>query len=433
MKNRIYWLITALSVAFTLNAQPHKLAKDLNGLDRDASVQVIVQFKSTPTADHHLRMAKKGATLRHELPLVKAALYSVPASALEDLSNDPDVTYVSPDRPVQGLLDYAEPAIGGLTAFNAGIDGTGIGVAVIDSGISYHDDLGNSQGKQRVVYSQDFTGSGSTNDAYGHGEHVAGIIGGNATDSTGSHYTHTFRGIAPNANLITLRVLNSTGSSTDSLVIAAIDQAITLKQKYNIRIINLSLGRPVYESFVIDPLCQAVEAAWRAGIVVVVAAGNMGRDNTFGEQGYGTITAPGNDPLVITVGAMKDMSTITRSDDLIASYSSKGPTTIDHIVKPDLVAPGNLIVSLDAPGSTLATTYPANVLKKKDYETNNGNATTNTYITLSGTSMATPMVSGSAALLLQKDPSLTPDTVKARLMKTATKNFPPFSMAKPTP
>ena len=107
---------------------------------------------------------------------------------------------------------------------------------------------------------------------------------------------------------------------------------IELKSTYNIRVINLSLGRPVYESYTTDPLCQAVEAAWKAGIVVVVAAGNEGRNNTFGTSGYGLIASPGNDPYVITVGAMRTMGTAARTDDLIASYSSKGPTTIDHVV-----------------------------------------------------------------------------------------------------
>src|SRR5208282_1418967 len=128
-----------------------------------------------------------------------------------------------------------------------------------------------------------------------------------------------------------------------------IQTAIQLKATYNIRVINLSLGRPVFESYTVDPLCQAVEAAYKAGIVVVVAAGNDGRDNSEGTNGYATITAPGNDPYVITVGAMKSMGTPTRADDLIATYSSKGPTAIDHIVKPDIVAPGNLQVSLNSP------------------------------------------------------------------------------------
>ena len=175
---------------------------------------------------------------------------------------------------------------------------------------------------------------------------MAGIVAANGAESTGPNFTHTFKGVAPNANIINLRVLDANGSGQESNVIAAIDEAIALKGTYNIRVINLSMGHPVYESFKIDPLCQSVEAAWKAGITVVVAAGNLGRDNTLGTDGYATITSPGNDPYVITVGAMNANGTPWRSDDKITSYSSKGPTLVDHVVKPDIVAPGNNVVSL---------------------------------------------------------------------------------------
>jgi serine protease AprX len=158
-------------------------------------------------------------------------------------------------------------------------------------------------------------------------------------------------GIAPGVNIINLRVLDQNGNGTDSSVIQGIEAAISLANTYNIRVINLSLGRPVFESYAVDPLCQAVEQAWKAGIVVVVAAGNQGRNNSVGSFGYGTITAPGNDPYVITVGAMKIEGPALRTNDLIASYSSKGPTLFDHIVKPDIVAPGNLIISTMAGGT----------------------------------------------------------------------------------
>src|SRR5438309_857953 len=146
------------------------------------------------------------------------------------------------------------------------------------------------------------------------------------------------------------------------------------------------------------------------------------------KAGYGTITAPGNDPYVITVGAMKTMETASRADDLIATYSSKGPTMLDHVVKPDLVAPGNLIASdLASTTDTLYSAYPSNLIPIADYTTSNNSNTSSTYYRLSGTSMAAPMVSGAVALLLQQNPSLTPDQVKARLMKTAYKVFPQYS------
>src|SRR5262249_25579416 len=162
-----------------------------------------------------------------------------------------------------------------------------------------------------------------------------------------------------------------------------------------------------------------VERVWAAGIVVVVAAGNNGRDNSMGTSGYATIGSPGNDPYAITVGAMKDMGTTVRGDDLIASYSSKGPTLLDHLVKPDLLAPGNNIVSDVVTSAALRQQYPGNVMFSyyKNASTTN---TSSVYLRLSGPSMAPPMVRGAAALLLQQG-SLTRDQVKARLIKTATK------------
>jgi serine protease AprX len=235
--------------------------------------------------------------------------------------------------------------------------------------------------------------------------------------------------VAPNANIINLRVLDANGSGTDSQVIAAIQRAIQLKTTYNIRVINLSLGRSVFESYTLDPVCQAVEAAWKSGIVVVVAAGNGGRNNDYGTQGYAMIQAPGNDPNVITVGATKTNGTPARLDDTVASYSAKGPTLLDHVVKPDLVAPGNRVVSLASPGSTLVSSLLS--LNIQPITTcvlgllgNNNCGLSGKYTRLSGTSMATPIVAGAAALMFQKDPTLTPDTIKARMMKTAWKGYP---------
>jgi serine protease AprX len=274
------------------------------------------------------------------------------------LSNDPDVAYVSPDRPITNQMNNAAVGVLANYAWNLGLDGTGVAVAVIDSGIHGVDDLKDAQGHNRIVYNYDALGGGS-DDQYGHGTHVAGIIGGNGKDSLCSNCDVTIRGIAPNVQLINFHALGQTGQGTDSSVINAINKAISLKSQYNIRVINLSLGRPVYESYAQDPLCQAVEAAWNAGIVVVVAAGNDGRTNYSTLNGYGTITAPGNDPHVLTVGAMNTKSTPDRSDDVMTTYSSKGPTAIDHIAKPDLVAPGNRVVSLQT-GGYLQKNYPGN-------------------------------------------------------------------------
>ncbi len=421
-------VILSASLAF---ARSPKLAGDLEGMTTADRVDVIVQFTQAPTERHHQKILDLGGTVRGELPLIKGGAYTLPASALEDLANDDEVAYISPDRRLYSMgtvtTDFYDQAVNAPYAWSAGLDGSGIGVAVIDSGITDQGDFSGANGS-RVVYSANFNYDG-VNYAFGHGTHVAGILAGNGTNSTGSTYKKTFKGIAPNATLLSFRVLDGNGVGSDSSVIAGIQQAVSMQSAYNIRVMNISLGRPVYESYTVDPLCQAVEAAWKAGIVVVVAAGNDGRDNSFNTDGYGTISAPGNDPYVITVGAMKPEGTPTRTDDLIASYSSKGPTLIDHVAKPDLVAPGNLTIStLASTSAWIYTLFPQDQVLMSYYD-KGGKASSSTYFILSGTSMATPVVGGAAALLLQQNPALTPDQVKASLMKTAYKIFPKVSTA----
>ena len=385
-----------------------------------------MQFKVTPTAKHYQTMTARGARVKTKLHGIKAAAFNIPVSALAKLEADSDIAYVSPDRKVTLKDDsyevFASAVEADVAAQQYALDGTGIGVAVIDSGVADHVDFHNASGS-RIVHSESFVpGVTSAVDAYGHGTHVSGIIGGNGEASEpGSGYSSQITGMAPNVNIINLRVLDQNGAGTDSQVIAAIQRAITLKAQYNIRVINLSLGRPVFESYTVDPLDQAVEQAWAAGIVVVVAAGNNGRDNSMGTNGFATIGSPGNDPAVITVGATRTFNTPTRNDDAIASYSSKGPTLLDHIVKPDVVAPGNRIGSLLVKNSTLDTEFPTLEITPTACALLSTCPTQ--YFRLSGTSMATPVVSGAVALMLQNNPALTPDIVKARIMKTAWKGF----------
>jgi serine protease AprX len=402
------------------DARTAKVSADLQQRAGGANrmVTVIVQHRHMPTSAHLKGMQDRGATIRSKFHTIRAVTMRVPVSMLTELANDPNVAYVTPDRTQKMTAnpvteEFATAVEADVAAAQYALDGTGIGVAVIDSGIADHPDLHDSNGNSRVVYSQSFVaGDATTPDQYGHGTHVAGLIGGTGIGSGNGHgYAAKYAGMAPNVNFINLRVLDQNGSGTDSQVIAAIEQAIALQSTYNIRVINMSLGRPVFESYTLDPVDQAVEAAWQAGIVVVVAAGNSGRSAVA--DGFATIGVPANDPAVITVGATMTEQTPTRVDDQIASYSSKGPTVIDHIVKPDLVAPGNRLVSLRVAGSTLDASYP-------QYEIAPSSGTA-MYYELSGTSMATPVVSGAVALMLQQNPALTPDQVKARLMKTAWK------------
>ena len=421
-------LILGLIGCTTLSYAKSKLSSELKGRGHETSaVKVIVQFKHKPVASHQSEISRRGGSVQADLSLVNSLQATMPASKLEELSNDDEVAYISPDRPLGNTLNNSTGAVLANYAWGLGLDGTGVGVAVIDSGIHMVDDLKGSAGKASSVVASFDTIGGGTDDKYGHGTHVAGIIAGNAAASSCKDCTLALRGMASNVTLINFHALDQNGQGTDSSVINAINQAIALKGKYNIRVINLSLGRPVFESYTQDPLCQAVEAAWKAGIVVVVAAGNDGRDDTMGTNGYGTISAPGNDPYVITVGAMNTVGTPDRADDVMTTYSSKGPTAIDHIAKPDIMAPGNHVISLQANG-TLAKAYPDNRPLLSYYNRMaKADQISPAYYTLSGTSMATPVVSAAAALLIQQNPKMTPDQVKARLMTTAFKNLPSYT------
>jgi serine protease AprX len=354
-------LVISLAVADTTKISPDLLPLLSN---TSATFNVIVQYNSPPqqtcSGGGLLGLGGIVCTLvgvvegavKIVFTLLNAVVMTLTGGDVINLSNQPNVAYISLDRTVAGSLDYTAAAVNAPYAWSSGLDGSGVGVAIIDSGIYSHSDLNTRWGwGSRVVYRQSFIG-GSKYDDFGHGTHVAGIVAGNGSSSSQPGSFRLLKGIAPNANLLDLRVLDQNGASNDSVVIAAIEKAVKLKNQYNIRVINLSLGRPIYESCTKDPLCQAVEAAWNNGIVVVAAAGNLGRN------GYATILSPGNSPHAITVGAMKTEATMPTSDDLIASYSSKGPTYIDLTAKPDVVAPGNLVVSLLAPGSTLPPSFP---------------------------------------------------------------------------
>ncbi len=211
--------------------------------------------------------------------------------------------------------------------------------------------------------------------------------------------------MAPAAHLINLKVLDSNGTGEAADVIDAIDFAIRFRHELGIRVINLSLGAAPTQSYRDDPLCLAVERAVKAGIVVVASAGNYG-STPDGKPIYGSITSPGISPHAITVGALRTQGTEDPSDDEVAPWSSKGPTLVDHIVKPDLVAPGSKIVSTAVKGTTLVNQFPDRLLDGPGARD---------YFSMSGTSMAAAVVSGAVALLLDGRPELTPLQAKFAL------------------
>ena len=350
-----------------------------------------------------------GGVAGRRVNVIRGRVAEVPNAALVALARSPYVAGLSLDRLIVGANERTGATVGSTSVrHDYGYDGSGIGVAIIDSGVAPAlDDLSRGTG-QRVDRFVDFiNGRTTAYDDYGHGSHVAGIIAGNGFDSSGAR-----AGVAPGVRLTVLKVLDGSGTGHISDVIAAIDYVVENKDALNIRVVNLSVATGVYESYNTDPLTLATQRAVRAGIVVVAAAGNNGRDPE-GHTQYGGITAPGNAPWVLTVGASSHMGTVDRSDDTVAPFSSRGPGAIDYAAKPDLVAPGVGIESLSAPASTLYTMRAPYLLK--------GTVPTSylPYLSLSGTSMSAPVVSGTVALMLQANPSLTPNEVKAILQYTA--------------
>ena len=361
----------------------------------------------------------------------------VPVKALEQLAARNEVHHLSLNSEVRAFghvtattgadlvrQQTTTSVLGVTTSYT--LDGSGIGVAVMDSGIdnSHKSFLGTSN-TSRIVFSKDFTGENRVDDPYGHGTHVAGIVAGNGRISNGK-----YTGIAANANIINLRVLNSAGTGSVSSLLSALDWTFTNRTAYNIKVVNLSLGTVAGDSYKNDPVCRAVRKLVDAGVVVVAAAGNNGKDSA-GRKLYGRIHSPGIEPSAITVGAANSFGTNGRADDAMATYSSRGPTRgawldsagvkhYDNLIKPDLVAPGNKIVSAESSNCLLVAQQP-----NLHVSLNNGLHRKEMY--MNGTSMASPVAAGAAVLLLQANPKLTPNMVKMLLMYTA-QQLPGFNM-----
>ncbi|MGH9310091.1 MAG: S8 family peptidase [Vicinamibacterales bacterium] len=417
-------LVAALVVGLGAPAMAKGNQRDRKKIDRvltaragkPGTSRVIIRLK--PGADASGEVKKLGGRLGRRLTGINGQAIELPNVAIRKLAERSEVLSIHYDRPTGGELNRAAVTVGARAAqFQYGYTGAGVGVAVIDSGItSWHDDLtylGTSsqvrvKNEQRVAAFVDFVnGRTAQYDDNGHGSHVAGIIAGNGYDSFG-----TRAGIAPSAHLLGLKVLDDRGRGVISDVIAALDWVVANRGAYNIRVVNLSVGAAVTESYLTDPLTLAAKRAVDSGVVVVTAAGNLGK-NRDGQLQYGGITAPGNAPWVLTVGAFSHEGTIFRFDDVMAGYSSRGPSAIDYEAKPDVVAPGTGIVSLADMSSTMYTSKSAFLMS--------GSFLTpyKPYLSLTGTSMAAPVVSGTIALMLQANPSLTPNMVKAILQYTA--------------
>jgi subtilisin family serine protease len=407
-----------------------KIAPDLVQMMKKRSpaetVRLVVVLEGRGGQEVAEKAQKLGGRIRRALRNVSQIALDLPLDRVDELSAAEGVRYIAPDRQVRGFSSHLQSTTGAsnaypgawennldliLNEYGLGYDGTGVGVAVLEE-----------SGGQRVVHAVDFVDGGASEDLFGHGSHVAGVVAGRGRASDKAGYD--LAGIAPGAHLIDLRVLDEYGRGNMSDVIAAVDYAIAQRDAFDIRVLNLSLAAPPVESYRQDPLCQAIARAVQQGLVVVAAAGNFGINNS-GDKVYGGIPSPGISPAAITVGATDTRGTDERSDDLIAPFSSRGPTrsgsvdpetgeyVYDNLPKPDLVAPGLGIVSLESPNNTLVSSYPA-----LHFDTGK-NSPKSGYMTLSGTSMSAAVVSGAVALMLEANPSLTANQIRAILMYSA--------------
>lgn len=372
------------------------------------TARVIMQFANAAERDAAFsRLLDRGAAVRAAETEVgpvlivhgSAAVLSSEFERAARVSLDASVT-VNAARP-QARANWVRPTRAPYRPVDAAR--SRLAVAIIDSGIQPHADLPAS----RIRYFKDFvSGSARPIDRCGHGTHVAGIVAGSGFTSNGA-----YAGIAPNVDLVALRVLGNDCSGNTSDVIDALEWVGRYHEIYHIRIVNLSLGHAVLESIFTDPLVQAVERLSRKGVVVVTAAGNKGINSATGNPGYGGAGVPCNAPSTICVGALDTQSSAANQDDRVSASSSRGPTRFDLLAKPDLVAPGVDIVSLAAPDSRLYREYPQLRVMGGDGRIQ--------YFRLSGTSMAAPAVAGTAALLLQRNAALTANTIKLVLQFTA--------------
>jgi serine protease AprX len=371
----------------------------------------IVQFRAQVPEREQVKIVRAaGGRSDTPVPLIHGIAARLSARAAARLARDDRVRAVTRNGRVapqtsqidtSALATAYPPAVMAPNAWSTAT-GRGVTIAVVDTGIDgRHPDFNDANGTSRVIGSAVVNPLASTaTDRYGHGTLVAGIIAGDSTrrDATDPHYGH-YVGIAPDANLVSVKIADDAGHATVLDAIYGLQFAVDHRDEYGIRIVNLSLESTVAESYRTDPLDAAVEAAWFHGIVVVAAAGNRGSDADAVSY------APANDPYAITVGAANDQGTAAPNDDVVTPWSSRG-TTQDGFVKPDVVAPGSGIVSTLPSQSVYGDLCPACMGEPG-------------YFRASGTSMSAPVVAGIAALLLQAHPGWTPNQVKQALRRSA--------------
>ncbi|WP_412972524.1 S8 family peptidase [Glaciecola sp. MF2-115] len=373
----------------------------------------IVQGKGSETLKTAVNSV--GGSVSREFPIINAISAVLTPSQAEVIAKLDDVR-IQDDRSVATmslgniLLDGKAPTIDNYIAtqveadklHDLGITGKGVTVAVLDSGAILGGEHGDglrydSNANKRFYAKYDAIQGVQTrwlnDDTNGHGSHVTGIIASSYRAPNGK-----FNGIAPDVYLLSVKAFDQNGQSSYSKVLDGLNWIYHHRNYYNIKVLNLSLGSEVQSNYWDDPINQAVSKLWEAGIVVVTSAGNSGQNDM-------SITVPGNNPYIITVGAMTDSYTpFDYSDDRVTTFSSTGPT-IEGFVKPEVVAYGGHIAS------KVDKTYALGEF----FESLTGEQ----YQEISGTSQASAVVSGVAALMLQYNPYLSPDDVKCRIISSA--------------
>ena len=363
---------------------------------------VIVQATAGTVAGVRSAVARLGGTVDQDLPLIDGLSARVPADRLRDLARVEGVRGVTANRVGHVEAQSFEPSTvasafvrstGASTAWTAGNRGRGIGIAVVDTGVSDMNDFAG-----RLVHGPDLSGEGTVVDNFGHGTVMAGLAGGDGTDSGGRNSGGAWTGVAPEATIVAVKVAGRNGAADVSTMLQALHWVSAYATQFNIRVLSLSWGVASTQDPSVDPIDYAVERLWKQGIVVVVAAGNSGPN-------AGTILKPGDDPSVITVGGYDDKGDTNLDNDAMPQWSSRGPTA-QGLTKPDLVSPGRMLIATRSYGSQIEIDNPKALYAPS-------------YIRGSGTSQATAVTAGVAALLVNARPSLTPDQVKAVLKGTA--------------
>ena len=390
------------SATSTWGSAPKAAVSGLDsGITGEGLHRTIVRSRPGAFEDAKRAVTAAGGEIGKEIPFVDSFTVVLSTDAARAAIQSDSVMSITLDREVQFeemSYDGASTASNFIRSASAGGAwargnlGQGVGVAVIDTGVSEMNDFAG-----RLVHGPDLSGEGRIVDTYGHGTVMAGIIGGSGADSA-TNTTGAYTGIAPKAHIVSVKVAGRNGSVDVSTMLQAMHWVSAYRDQYNIRVLNLSWGVASTQDPAIDPLNYAVQRLWQSGIVVVVAAGNSGPQS-------GTIRKPADDPLVISVGGYDDKQNLDPADDVLSSWSSRGPTA-QGVSKPDILSPGRLVIASRSYGSKIEADNPKALVSPS-------------YIRGSGTSQAAAVTSGVVALLLKERPELTPDQVKSMLKGTA--------------